>query len=137
LFSAKNPFKAKANEAYRIDHSPFQLSMRSVKLRVSERSFGMDDSRKQNQRNILWYWQWSRDWDLDASAVKLESVSKTADLALIEHTSTEARKRSMPPGKTKSNALKALVTENAASNVLLSFYRGIRNHCKPIKARLK
>lgn len=61
-FSAKDHFKAKANEAYRIDHSPSALSMRAVKLRRLRQALGMDGARKENQKTILWYWTWSRNW---------------------------------------------------------------------------
>lgn len=61
-FSAKSTFKPAANQAYRIDHSPFQLSMKAVKLKRLEQAYGMDGIRKATQRNLLWYWQWSRDW---------------------------------------------------------------------------
>lgn len=44
------------------DASPPELSMNSVSLGKKHQPFGMDETRKKNQRKLFWYWQWSRDW---------------------------------------------------------------------------
>lgn len=41
---------------------PFELTMKRVRLSSNFQPFGMDESRKRNMRRMLWYWQWSRDW---------------------------------------------------------------------------
>lgn len=42
---------------------PYELTMNRVKLGSKLEPFGMDESRKRNMRRMLWYWQWSRDWN--------------------------------------------------------------------------
>lgn len=91
-FSVKDPFIAKANEAYRIDHSPSQLSMSAVKLRILEQPLGMDGIRRENQRNILWYWQWSRSWNLRSAPTTPRIAADTTLLEVNtngEHTSLQ------------------------------------------------
>lgn len=44
------------------DGNPLELSMHSVSLSSKHQPFGMDETRKKNQRKLFWYWQWSRDW---------------------------------------------------------------------------
>jgi hypothetical protein len=41
---------------------PYELTMNSVSLSKKHQPFGMDETRKKNQRKLFWYWQWSRDW---------------------------------------------------------------------------
>ena len=42
---------------------PYELTMNSVRLTSKIQPFGMDETRKRNMRRMLWYWQWSRDWN--------------------------------------------------------------------------
>lgn len=42
---------------------PFERTMKRVKLTPKLEPFGMDENRKQKMRRMLWYWQWSRDWN--------------------------------------------------------------------------
>lgn len=44
------------------DASPPSRSMNSVSLSAKHEPFGMDETRKKNQRKLFWYWNWSRDW---------------------------------------------------------------------------
>lgn len=43
--------------------SPYELTMRRVKLSAKLEPHGMDEGRKRNLRRMVWYWQWSRDWN--------------------------------------------------------------------------
>lgn len=42
---------------------PFERTMKRVKLTANFEPFGMNETRKQKLRRMLWYWQWSRDWN--------------------------------------------------------------------------
>ena len=118
-FSAKNPFKPKANEAYRIDHSPFQLSMRSVKLGRAGLPLGMDESRKQKQQSIIWYWQWSRDW----TNVRNDNIALSGETSGFEKEdlySVNQRKRSVwyLRWKSKQSQLKRLLGAGALNAII-------------------
>lgn len=42
---------------------PYELSMKQVRLVTGHEPFGMDEGRKRKLRRMIWYWQWSRDWN--------------------------------------------------------------------------
>lgn len=91
-FSAKNPFRAPVNGAYKIDHSPFQLSMKAVKLSQLQQPFGMDGHRRLNQCKVVWYWQFSRDWNNPSTTNTAQIPSEVSQLAL-EQTAHEKTKQ--------------------------------------------
>jgi len=57
--SAREKARLKASPS-RIDHSPYELTMRSVKTKEPEQTAGRDRTRTQGQNRVLWYWRWSR-----------------------------------------------------------------------------
>jgi hypothetical protein len=63
-FSVKDPFRGKGSDGADVDASPFELSMHSVRLSKKEKVLGMDDTRRKTQRKLIWYWQFSRNWQV-------------------------------------------------------------------------
>lgn len=63
-FSVRDPFRPKGSDGAEVDASPFELSMNSVRLSKKTKVLGMDESRRKTQRRILWYWQFSRNWQV-------------------------------------------------------------------------
>jgi hypothetical protein len=63
-FSVKDPFRGKGSDGAEVDASPFELSMNSVRLTRKDKVLGMDETRRKTQRKLIWYWQFSRNWQV-------------------------------------------------------------------------
>lgn len=63
-FSVRDPFRPKGSDGAEVDASPFELTMNSVRLSRKNKVLGMDETRRKTQRKLIWYWQFSRNWQV-------------------------------------------------------------------------
>jgi hypothetical protein len=90
-FSVSDPFSDADPDGE--DGPGLELSINAFSLPSKKQALGMDEGRKKAMRRLLWYWQWSRDWDWrlvsETVSIQQDQSSQAECVECTDHLETE------------------------------------------------